>query len=65
MITSNELLSDVKTQKKVGELRGDIGANMVLTPFENTVHHLQKRAVQLGVRFEDTAFNPGFEIVKF
>jgi hypothetical protein len=32
---------------------------------EHPDHHPQKQAVQFGDAFEDTAFKPGFEIVKF
>jgi hypothetical protein len=32
---------------------------------KNSDHHLQKRTVQSGDAFEDTAFKTGFEIVKF
>jgi hypothetical protein len=32
---------------------------------ENPHDHPQKRTVQQGDAFEDTAFKPGFEIVKF
>jgi hypothetical protein len=31
---------------------------------ENPDHHLEKRTVQPRDAFEDTAFKPGFEIVK-
>jgi hypothetical protein len=45
-----------------------VGLDSLLS--ENRDHHLQKktkkkRNVQPGDAFEDTAFKPGFEIVKF
>jgi hypothetical protein len=49
-------------------LRGDIGAiRWALTPsFKNPNDHPpKKRTVQTGDAVEDTAFKPGFEIVKF
>jgi hypothetical protein len=58
----------VKTENKNGNLRGNISAiRKVLTPLsENLDHHPpKKRTVQPGYAFEDTAFKPGFEIVKF
>jgi hypothetical protein len=55
----------VKT-KKVGELRGDIGViRNVLTPFFFLENPEKMRNVRPGDAFEDTAFQPGFEIVKF
>jgi hypothetical protein len=54
--------------KNVGELRGDIGAiKYVFTlSFRKPQSSLpKKRTVQPGDVFEDIAFKPGFEIVKF
>jgi hypothetical protein len=58
----------VKTEKSIGELRGDIGAiGLVLTSSlrkpRSSPH--KKRTVQPGDAFEDTALKQGFEIVKF
>jgi hypothetical protein len=52
---------------KVGELRGDIGAlrKVLTSSSRRPVYHPQKRTVQPGDAIEETAFNPGFEIVKF
>jgi hypothetical protein len=55
-------------RKNVGELRGDVGAvRWVLTPsFRKPRSSPPKnRTVQPGDAFEDIAFIPGFEIVKF
>jgi hypothetical protein len=49
-------------------LRDDPGAiRWVLTPnlLENPDHLPIKQTVQTGDAFEDNAFKPGFEIVKF
>jgi hypothetical protein len=44
----------------------DIDASAwVLTPSENPENHLKTRPIQAGDVFEDTAFKPWFEIVKF
>jgi hypothetical protein len=54
--------------QKFGELRGDIGAvRCVLIPsFRKPRSPLpKKRTLQPRDAFEDTAFKPGFEIVKF
>jgi hypothetical protein len=47
-------------------LKGDIGAiREILTPFRKQIITPKKRTVQPGDAFEDTAFKPVFEIVKF
>jgi hypothetical protein len=52
----------MRRQKNSLRVEEDTGA--ILS--ESQDHHPQKkRNVQLGDAFEDTAFNPGFEIVKF
>ncbi len=57
-----------RKKKTVDELRGEIGAiSQVLNPSLRKPQSSlpKKRSVQLGDAFEDTAFKPGFEIVKF
>ncbi len=44
-------------KKAVGELKDEIGAINLIPPKKRTVHSRDA--------FEDTAFKPGFEIVKF
>jgi hypothetical protein len=57
----------VKIVKKLGSSEFDIGAiGWVLTPsFRKSRSSPQKRTLQPGDAFEDTAFKPGFEIAKF
>jgi hypothetical protein len=58
----------VKTEKNLGELRGDLSGLLDksgLSLSNKTDHHPEKRTVQLADAFEDTAFKPGFETVIF
>jgi hypothetical protein len=55
-------------KKKVEKLRGDIRAiREVLIPISGNPHHKpgKNEPFSQEMRFKDTAFKPGFEIVKF
>ncbi len=58
---------DVKTEKNLARLEAILVAleQYWLPLSENPNHQIQKQTVQPGDAFEDTAFKPGFEIVKF
>jgi hypothetical protein len=55
----------VKTKNKDGELRDDIGAIDSLFYRKPRSSPPRSRTVEPGDAFEDAAFKPGFEIVKF
>ncbi len=56
----------MKTENKFGSLRFKVSGAIDYVPLsENPNHHpKKKKAVQPEDAFKDTAFKPGFEIVK-